>query len=745
MALLKLAPLSIALVLGGCTFNPEYEISKIICTVGNDNTCPTGFTCTLTEASPEGLCCKGKKGACEEDPPALAGRAPGMGGDTGQPDGAPANNGGAGGNAAAGKDGGGGTAGAAGADAGAGTGGSPSPDGGAGVGGTAGSGGAGSSGSGGAPDAALGPEVGPDAPADLSPDAPTGTTCTPACTLGDKRCGAGGGLQQCVSLTGCPAWGAETSCGTAGRRTCVGAQPGASCACMPAPATCNDRAGSYCSSTTTLENCLADADGCIYKGLASTCPAGKPCTGSLPSASCSCDPAPAACMGTSGNLCTGATTMITCGSNGQGCPSITMMKTCGASETCQGSAGSASCQCNATPPACVGVNNGSVCANNAAVTCSSTANGCVTAVTKSCTAGKPCSVMNGVADCRCGPVASECVGINGGTVCSGNARITCGTNSDNCPTSSAPIACPANTPVCEGSPGSATCGCAAPPPECMGAASGNVCQGQASYVTCSTSADGCVTKMTGGSCPVPGKPCMGAPGSGACTCVGEPNTTTECPAGMDMGSRCVGSTLYTCGTSPAMCRTFATTNCPANGACVGNYPAAMCVTEQTYGNATNLTGLDVVHGANTFWGVKVQVTAKIWLKRFGLIARSAPGHVRFVLYNDNGMAGSSSAPSSYIAGAFDEMVVTGSHEYVVNDVAGAPGTTPVILNPGTYWMLAVFERDTSIAHGSGPQFARFKTLMAPVFWNSTPPNSFGASAPDDVATPANYYLVGLPQ
>jgi hypothetical protein len=104
-----------------------------------------------------------------------------------------------------------------------------------------------------------------------------------------------------------------------------------------------------------------------------------------------------------------------------------------------------------------------------------------------------------------------------------------------------------------------------------------------------------------------------------------------------------------------------------------------------------------------------------------------------------------SAPSSYVAGAFDYMVVTGAHEYAVNNVAGAPGTTPVILNPGSYWMLAVFEQNTLVAHGSGNQFARYKTLMSPVFWNSTPPDPFGASATDDFATPANYYLVGLPQ
>jgi len=106
-----------------------------------------------------------------------------------------------------------------------------------------------------------------------------------------------------------------------------------------------------------------------------------------------------------------------------------------------------------------------------------------------------------------------------------------------------------------------------------------------------------------------------------------------------------------------------------------------------------------------------------------------------------------SAPSTYLAGAFDYTVLVGKNEYAVNNVQGAPGNTPVILNPGTYWMLAVFEADTLLAHGAGPgsQYARYKQLAAPIFWNNTPPNPFGVSLVDDSATPANYYLVGLPQ
>jgi hypothetical protein len=513
MVLLKRVALLLALA--GCTFNPAIEVSKIVCVAGDDNTCPSGYTCTLTEASPEGLCCRGSKGACTEEPPALATRGAGTGGDQGEADGSAGGGGQASGPDARGDLGG--------------TEASANPTGGTNGGGGTGGAGTGGAGTGGtSSDAAVpGDATSRDTAADLSPDLPTSPTCVPACTVGDKRCGPGGGVRPCVLVAGCPAWGVEMSCGSGGRRVCMGTEPGAHCECPAGPTSCNNQAGAYCGSASALETCVADADGCIYKGPTTTCSAGKPCTGNLPSASCSCGAPPPACMGTSGNLCTGSSTLITCGSNSEGCPAVTAMKTCGPSETCQGSPGSAACQCNAPPAACAGVGNATICSSNSVLMCGTTGNGCVTSSpVKSCTAGKPCTVAGGVADCRCGAAAPECTGVTG-----------------------------------------------------------TVCQGTTTVLSCGTNADGCATSSVAKTC-TGTRQCGGSPAD--CLCPNEPSLT-DCP-GPD-GSRCVGNQVYTCSTGGDGCHTLTKATCPASGACVGTSPSAHCVSETNVGSYADLGGM----------------------------------------------------------------------------------------------------------------------------------------------------------
>jgi hypothetical protein len=724
MALLRARSprLLVLLALAGCTFNPEYDVAKIFCRADDDNSCPSGFTCfVVDDASTHGLCCKGSNNRCDPDqPPALAGRGR-VEGELADAAASPPADGGA----AAGAD--------ASADGRAGSGG-PAADAGGGTGGSAGAGGAGG-GAGSAPDAAVASDAtGADAPADASPDTPANPTCVPACTLGDRRCGPGSGLRTCVSVAGCPAWGAEVSCGTAGRRTCTGSEPNARCECASAPAPC-DRAGTYCNAGTgALESCLADADGCVHRGTPATCPTGKPCTGAFPAASCSCGAAPAACMGASGTVCSGTTTLLTCGPSPEGCPAVTAMRTCGMAETCQGVPGSAACRCNPPPPECGGVTNGTVCSGNAVVTCTTTANGCVVASSQSCTSGKPCSVVAGVAACRCGPVASECAGVTSGLVCSGNARITCGVNADQCPTSTAPVACPPATPVCGGAPGSATCNCPSPPTECGNATSGNVCQANGSYVTCSTNASSCVVASAAMSCPT-GRTCMGAAGSASCACTNEPSTT-DCPDGTT-GSRCVGNQVYTCGTNSAGCRTLDIESCGGAGVCMNG----MCTTEVTFGNFNEGPGTDVPHAPGYLLGTPFQVNTRVRLKSFGLIARNAPGKVSFALYTHNGNGGTSAAPVDYLGGALLVDVVAGKREYLVNN----PPAANIILDPGnTYWMMAVFEAETIVAHGPDTDSQFFRaTPQTP--WNKAMPMPYPANAPSFFDTPAKFFFVGLPQ
>lgn len=80
----------------------------------------------------------------------------------------------------------------------------------------------------------------PDAPA---PDALTSDagssdlpiTCSNQCALGSRRCGNGGGAQDCVMTGACTVWTAEVPCGAS--RTCQQSGTSASCAC-PSPLAC---------------------------------------------------------------------------------------------------------------------------------------------------------------------------------------------------------------------------------------------------------------------------------------------------------------------------------------------------------------------------------------------------------------------------------------------------------------------------------------------------------------------------
>jgi hypothetical protein len=207
------------------------------------------------------------------------------------------------------------------------------------------------------------------------------------------------------------------------------------------------------------------------------------------------------------------------------------------------------------------------------------------------------------------------------------------------------------------------------------------------------------------------------------------------------GSRCVGNQVYTCGTTADGCRTLTRTTCPVNGACVGVLPSAMCVSEQTFGNATDGMPGGVPHAAATLLGTPIQVTTTVTLKRFGIITRDAPGKVSLVLYSHNGLAGAMGAPVNYLAGALFVTTAVGRQEYAVNN---PPGGSITLTAGTTYWMLAVFEKDTLVAHGpaSDSQLFRYATHSP---WDKAMPMPYPAGAPYYYGTPANFYIVGLPQ
>ena len=257
-----------------------------------------------------------------------------------------------------------------------------------------------------------------------------------------------------------------------------------------------------------------------------------------------------------------------------GCYTWGSLKTCGARQRCTGNAPNAQCTCS-NPPASCDQGAGSSCQDNVTlVTCAADSDGCLYEQGKvSCPTGMPCSGAHPDATCSCASPPAECSGVVGNVCRSSSAVVTCARNASGCLAVSGTKSCTAGKP-CAGAPGAADCKCPAAPAACVDVTDGNVCQSNTSYVTCSTSADGCVTAATK-SCNA-AKPCRGGAGSAACICINEP-TASDCPAASKNGSRCVGSVLYTCGSNTESCGTITKTTCPSGGACVDDYPNARCI------------------------------------------------------------------------------------------------------------------------------------------------------------------------
>lgn len=397
-----------------CQYAPDFISGTTECSL--ELGCPSGFVCQVTDGGDRGVCVLTTDGG----PSGLGGGALATGGAGGK--------GGRGGAA-------GGHAGAAGSGA-SGTGG-----GGAGAGGHAGTGGAGGTGAGGASDAG---------------------TCPTVCTLTAHRC-AGGLLEACALMNGCPTWSSGMSCGSHGTCTENGAGTDASCVCDAAPAGCNGQIGSYCATDgVTLETCASDT-GCLYlQSPPTTCPSGKPCTVAGGQASCSCPAPPAACMGVTGPTCAsdGSAAYVTCSRDSTSqCLVAGQTTACLGAQKCTGSPGAAQCTCPSAPPAvCQGFGSGAICSGNAVYDCTTDAGGCVSAtLVASCDSGKPCAgTPSAACTCQNPATSSDCPSnTDNGARCSGTTLIKCTTNSDSCTTVSK-TTCPTNG-ACQGTYPSAAC------------------------------------------------------------------------------------------------------------------------------------------------------------------------------------------------------------------------------------------------------------------------------------------------
>lgn len=258
--------------------------------------------------------------------------------------------------------------------------------------------------------------------ADVPIDAPKDVTdvpgCVPECPIGGKRCGAEGGVQTCTLIQGCPTWGPEMACPSP--RTCRGSAPNATCGCSAPPLGCAGGAGTFCESAGVVATCAMDAQGCIGVSGKTTCPAGKPCIGGHPMASCSCAAPPTECVAGAGTSCQG-NTLATCAIDENGCIALRSKMTCPGITICNGVAPDARCACPSMPPQCNGA-SGTFCSSGSVLaTCGVDTSGCV-AVVATATCANGCTGAHPIATC-CSPACTgKCGGPDG---CGGTCPNTC--------------------------------------------------------------------------------------------------------------------------------------------------------------------------------------------------------------------------------------------------------------------------------------------------------------------------------
>lgn len=352
--------------------------------------------------------------------------------------------------------------------------------------------------------------------------------------------------------------------------------------------------------------------------------------------------------------------------------------------------------------------------------------------TKTCTAGKPCMGSLPGADCTCPVPPPECNGTSGSVCKDAGTLVVCGTNADGCLVAQSTSACGTGK-QCTGAQPNAMCTCLPQPADCPTGA-GTVCRAGNVIATCGPDpTTGCIVTTGTATCPT-GKPCGGSYPSAACMC----SAVAECNAGSEVdGSYCVNATtMITCAPDTNACQQATTTNCSvlANEGCTGSHPSAKC--EKAFGY-TSSSGSSGVLPFEFLFAVSVNVTQSITIKRLGLVAKAASTGVRLAVYTDNG------GPDLYKASAVGAYTVqypglgTGRNEYAITD---PPSTSPVVLAPGTYWIVGVVQASTMLMQQSGVTSVRYKTWSP---WNTPFPAQLTGETTDTLAA-VNFYMVGVP-
>jgi hypothetical protein len=167
-------------------------------------------------------------------------------------------------------------------------------------------------------------------------DAPT---CTDSCTSGQAEC-VSGSLATCtMGSNGCRAYGTPAACPGA-RQSCTGSVGSASCTCNADPV-CHS-VTNVCTNSSTVESCAQDQYGCFYQASTSGCSEPTP-TCSAGSCTCTATICDTTCLDTTSNE-------SNCGACGHACSSANASGTSCSSSACDPSCYSGYVNC-ATPTA----------------------------------------------------------------------------------------------------------------------------------------------------------------------------------------------------------------------------------------------------------------------------------------------------------------------------------------------------------------------------------------------------------
>jgi hypothetical protein len=225
---------------------------------------------------------------------------------------------------------------------------------------------------------------------------------------------------------------------------------------------------------------------------------------------------------------------------------------------------------------------------------------------------------------------------------------------------------------------------------------------------------------------------------------GGTGTVTSNPAGINCGTDC--SEAYGSGTAvtltamPASGSTFSGWTgggCSGTGTCTTTITAATAITA-TFGTTGGIQRLGNVspfdefsdNTKNFLLGERVVVPQTYTLLQFGYIPVSDSILVKFALYTD-----SNGAPATLVAQTPPTAMYSGFSQEIDPTVAG------IVLAPGTYWIMAIYEKDATVKYTTQAigNVVRYKALS----FGAALPSSFGTSqAYTDQSF--NYWIVVQP-